>query len=355
MSPSDPNALYEEATALYERSELDGAALRFERILAADPAHVEARYKLGNVLKEQGRLEEASAQYRAVLERSPRHAETLNNLGAIYQSQELPDAAAACYRQAMDCKPGLAQPYVNLGRILQGQARHQDAAFVYRMALEQGLDAGLFGHLLAAADGGASLRAPASYVRETFDAFAAGFEHRVVDDLGYQVPQSLVAMVRTHGGPGADVLDLGCGTGLVGAALGACRSLTGVDLSPKMLEEAGRKACYTALHDADIVDWLARAAAASFHLVTAADVFIYIGDLQGVFREVKRVLRPHGLFAFSAETCTDGEFRLLPTGRYAQSRAYLEALAAGSGMVIQARETVQVRAGIAGDLYLMRG
>lgn len=356
MSSSDLNVLFAEASALYDRNELAKAGSLLERVLAQDAAHIQARYKLGNVLKELGRLDEASAQYRALLGRDPRHAETLNNLGAIYQAQDIPDAAETCYCQAMAYKPDLAPPYVNIGRIMQGQGRHEEAAQIYRKALQQGLDAELFGHLLSALSGGGegSGRAPAGYVRETFDAFAAGFERRVVGELGYHVPELLAALVRSQGRSGLDVLDLGCGTGLVGTALGPlARSLVGVDLSPRMLEEAARKGCYTALHDADIAQWLAQAAPAGFDLVMAADVFIYIGDVQGVFREARRVLRPGGLFAFSVEVCDQGDFQLQPTGRYAQSRAYVQGLAASQGFKLLMSEAADVRSGIEGDLYLL--
>jgi len=358
MSPSDLDALFAEASALYDRNELNAAEEGFERVLAADSAHIQARYKLGNVLKEQGRLDEATAQYGKLLGRDPRHAETLNNLGAIYQQLELPGAAETFYWQAIHYKPELAPPYINLGRILQQQERFKEAALLYRKALQLGLDADLFGHLQAALSGGGdgSGRAPPGYVRETFDAFAAGFERRVVGDLGYRVPELLAALVRSHGRAGLDVLDLGCGTGLAGVALGSlARSLAGVDLSPRMLEEAARKGCYTALHEADVGQWLAQAGPASFDLVVAADVFIYIGDLQGIFQEARRVLRPGGLLAFSVEVCDQGEFQLQPTGRYAQSRAYVQGLAVSHGLKLLARETASVRSGIEGDLYLLGG
>jgi predicted TPR repeat methyltransferase len=137
-------------------------------------------------------------------------------------------------------------------------------------------------------------RAPGSYVRETFDSFAAGFEQRLVGELDYRVPAELAELVRRHGAAAApmDVLDLGCGTGLVGDALGPLAAmLAGVDLSPRMLEEARAKGRYSALHEADIADWLAGAADACFDLVIAADVFIYIGELEQVFRHCARVLR----------------------------------------------------------------
>jgi predicted TPR repeat methyltransferase len=343
-----------EAGALYERDELEAAAAAFQRALALDPEHVEARYKLANSLKGLNRLEAAAEQYRGVLARNPRHAESLNNVGAIYQADELFDTAETCYLQAIGYKPGLAPPYVNLGRILQGQGRHDDAAEIYQRALDQGLDADLFGHLLAALKGAGTPRAPQNYVRETFDAFAAGFEQRVVGQLGYRVPGLLAGIVKPLLPAAAQVLDLGCGTGLAGDALRASGArLTGVDLSPRMLEVAAAKGCYQALHEADLMTWLQQSAPAAFDLVVAADVFIYIGDLDEVFAGVRRVLRAGGLFAFSVEACAEGDYRLQDTGRYAQSPGYVAALAARHGFSLRHGEPAGVRAGIEGDLYLL--
>src|SRR5581483_5969229 len=108
--------------------------------------------------------------------------------------------------------------YVNLGRMLQSVGRNEAAAAVFVEAQTRGLDAGVFGHLLAAARGAGaaadtlapSARAPEAYVRQTFDAFAQGFEQRLVGELGYDVPQRLVALALRDWKPGAapDVLDL---------------------------------------------------------------------------------------------------------------------------------------------------
>ena len=94
---------------------------------------------------------------------------------------------------------------------------------------------------------------------------------------------------------------------------------------------------------ASLVEVLARIAAGSVQAVLAADVFIYIGDLAAVFAAVARVLAPQGLFAFSVEGLEDGTYRLQPTGRYAQSPAYLRALAAQSGLEERRLERTRIR------------
>lgn len=354
MCPPSPVDLYAAACAFYDREQPAQAVPLFEQVLAEQPGHIEARYKLANSYKELQRNDAAAAQYRALLARDPRHGEALNNVGALYQAQGLFDTAENCYRQAIAYRPGLAPPYVNLGRILQGQGQHEAAAQVYRRALEQGLDAGLFGHLLAALSGAGAPRAPQAYVRETFDAFAPGFEQRVVGELGYRVPELLAALVLPGLPPEAQGLDLGCGTGLAGAALrGRLAALTGVDLSARMLELAAAKGCYTALHEAELSNWLSGAPAAAFDLVLAADVFIYIGDLEDTFAGVARVLRPGGQFAFSIELCEGQDYRLQETGRYAQSPAYVAALAGRHGLALRHTQPWEVREGMPGRLFVL--
>jgi predicted TPR repeat methyltransferase len=73
-----------------------------------------------------------------------------------------------------------------------------------------------------------------------------------------------------------------------------------------------------------------------YDLVVAADVFIYIGDLEPVFAGVSRVLSAGGVFCFSAETAgpDSGDFELLPSLRYAHAEAYLRRLAQSCGFAV---------------------
>jgi predicted TPR repeat methyltransferase len=362
---------YRSALDAYERGDFVTAAGLCEQVLAAAPAHVEARYKLGNARKEQGAWHAAAGHYREVLRLSPQHAEAMNNLGAVYQMLERPGDAERWYRQAIGAGPALAQPCINLGRMLQSAGRLEEARKVYEAALANGGDVGVFGHLCdalgnasEAGAGPSSARAPEAYVRATFDAFAGDFDRHLRQDLGYRVPDRLATLLSEHcgavsagtlAGVRADVLDLGCGTGLVGDALDMdAGSLTGVDLSGQMLEAARRKGRYAALHQADVAAWLAATGPASFDCVIAADVFIYLGELDGIFRDVVRSLRPGGVFAFSVETCEGADYRLLPSGRYAQSGAYLERLAAQLGLRQLLREPAAIRQGVEGLLYIFQ-
>src|SRR3954451_12089357 len=99
------------------------------------------------------------------------------------------------------------------------------------------------------------------------------------------------------------MLDLGCGTGLAGAAFRAHVDwLIGVDLSPRMVEEARKKGLYDRLAVGDISPFLAGNAGRSAHLVIAADVFAYVADFANVCAAAARVLSDGGVFGFTVET-----------------------------------------------------
>ncbi len=94
---------------------------------------------------------------------------------------------------------------------------------------------------------------------------------------------------------GADILDVGCGTGRQLQLLESRspRSLTGIDPSPSMLEHARRKLSpSTRLHNGD--SSALPGAEAAYHLVLASFVLSYIDDLPAFAAECSRVLSPGG-------------------------------------------------------------
>ncbi|KAL3937757.1 MAG: hypothetical protein SGBAC_007203 [Bacillariaceae sp.] len=96
--------------------------------------------------------------------------------------------------------------------------------------------------------------------------------------------------------------DLGCGSGCSGLAFRDCVTrLTGVDISPEMIDRAKLRGCYDNLLVGDI-ETAIQDANSKFDLVFASNVFAFIKDIRGVFASVRSSLNPGGIFAFSAET-----------------------------------------------------
>ena len=350
--------LFEQALACLRSDDVAGAAEALERVLAADPAHAAAHYQLGNVRRDLGDYPAAERHFRRALELEPRHAEAHNNLGVLEEVSGRSEQAVASYRRAVQAKPTLSQAYLNLGRLLMVLGRREEAAQCYREAVASSDKPSIFAHLLAALDGRATAAAPADYVRATFDGFARDFDERLVGVFDYHVPEAIAAAIRRirlFPPRSADVLDLGCGTGLSGAVFAdISRRIAGVDVSGAMLQEARARGCYQELAEAEVLAWMRAAAAEQFDLVIAADVLVYFGDLGPVFAQAARLLRSGGLFAFSIEVCRDADFRLQDSGRYAQSAAYVERLAKGHGFTVSLRADQPIRKPIIGLLYVLR-
>jgi len=325
--------LLTESLALCDERRWEEAGATLLALLAEQPANVSAWFQLGNVRGEQGRDPEALDCFRRAVALDPAHARSWNNLGSASQRLGRGDEALAAYKAALERDPGLFEPYLNLGRLCGDRGDLQAAARYLSAGLDRHPAHPMLVHLLAAAKGDNGARTPRDHVVAYFNDFAADFDEQVVDKLDYRVPKALAELVRPALGAGARVLDLGCGTGLMGAAMsGPGIELVGVDLSPRMLELARKRAVYAELIQADAGEALDRAAAGSYGAVLAADVFIYIGELAEIFRGVARVLRRGGVFGFSVQAILQGSYRLQPSGRYSHALPYLRRLAAQTGL-----------------------
>ena len=124
----------------------------------------------------------------------------------------------------------------------------------------------------------------------------------------------------------ARVLDLGCGTGLIGRALKNDENrLTGVDISSAMLEQAGKKGVYDKLVEADIEKYCRRLPPADW--VVAADVFGYVGRLDEI---IPAVFPRNFCFSVAAAPQTD-DYELTPSGRYRHNPEYVKKLLQKAG------------------------
>lgn len=176
------------------------------------------------------------------------------------------------------------------------------------------------------------------YVQALFDQYAPRFESSLLEGLAYTVPQNLFDMVerlRPSSGKNEHILDLGCGTGLAGEYFirrAAC--LDGVDLSAGMIAQANTKQIYRKLEVADVSDFLSTVSAAPYHIILAADVLVYIGNLDKLMPLITRAMAPGGLFAFSVQSAPGEHFILGADHRFSHSRVYIERQLAAHGLRI---------------------
>ncbi len=126
--------------------------------------------------------------------------------------------------------------------------------------------------------------------RAYYDEFAVRYEakrhrgyHALIDDLETDLAAPICS--------GRDVLEVGCGTGLILARLAqGARSAAGVDLSAGMLQKARERGLRVVQGSATDLPF----AAAVFDVVVSFKVLAHVEDIGRALEEMARVTRPGG-------------------------------------------------------------
>ena len=137
-------------------------------------------------------------------------------------------------------------------------------------------------------------------VESHYDAWAATYDQDL-QEWEYAAPAAAAKALAAKLTPGADVLDVGCGTGLFGAALAAalkCR-LEGIDISAASLELAGGRGVYDRLHRHNLQATPLPAATGAFDAAACIGVMTYIAEPARLLADLCRIVRPGGYIYFT--------------------------------------------------------
>jgi len=359
LNPQDAEAHNNLGVTLKEQGRLDEAEISYRKAITLKPDYAEAHNNLAVLLKELGRLDESEASYRQAITLKPDFAKAHNNLGIILKELEKLDEAEASYRKAITLKPDYAEAHSNLGGLLIKLNKLEEAKICYKKTIKLKPDYEEAKHLLSALTGKITNTAPRVYVEKLFNNHAINFEHSLVNKLEYKA-HNLITELIVAKNPNiqlGSVLDLGCGTGLIGDEIKKyCSNLEGIDLSKSMLKKASDKNIYDKLEHKDILEYLSTEDL-DFNYFISCDVLIYIGELSKIFRLIKSRNKSKGKFAFSTEHTDRDSFFLEQTGRYSHSKKYIERLCNEFGYKLSHFETTNLRKEkdkfIIGGLYLL--
>ena len=263
-------------------------------------------------------------------------------------------AAADILAQTIELTPNFATAWFALGAIRDRLGDRAGAITAFERTRDTDPQ-DYHGARLQLARLGAGEVAPAmteTYVRRLFDQYAGRYDAALTEHLHYRGPallrDAVDARIRAAKRPMhfRAMLDLGCGTGLAGAAFRPfVDRLVGVDLSPAMIAQAESKGLYDRLVAADLARFLVAesTAAGQYDLAIAADVFVYINDLEPIVGAVARVLVPDGILAFTVETHSGDGVKLLPTLRFAYGAEHLRAVVAAAGLTLVSLAAAAIR------------
>jgi len=294
--------------------------------------YVDAMIGLGDSLVKSKQFEAGLAEFKSVLAIQKNEMRAITRIGITLRMQDRVDDAINHYKLSIERFPSEVDLYNNLAFLFQRGGRFVEAAECLRKLLELTPDDVISRHTLNALEGSTAGSTPAEYVRELFDNYADNFESHLVEKLGYHIPEKLLEVIINSVGKRKNLsaLDLGCGTGLMGIMLeDYCSHLAGVDLAPKMIEHARDKNIYDELAVGDVLEFMQKKESARYDIIVAADVFNYIGELDAIFNEAKRLLSSDGVFSFSVEAADNdsaANYQLNETVRYSHAKKYLQQL-----------------------------
>ncbi len=328
LNKNNATAHYSLGLSLHKLGRLEEAKKSYKKSIVLNPKLYQALSNIAVIYSTEGKFSEAIAVYEEALSISGDEAPMLNNLGNAYEAVGKIDKAIISFQKAIQIDPKYADAHYNLGITLEKLDRDIEAKKHFRLALGAESDFEDAKHMLSALEGITTPSAPLAYVKNLFDGYAKNFENSLVKKLEYNIPEELSKLIlaksqkRSYGA----VLDLGCGTGILGDIIkDKCKYLEGVDISPMMLNKAKEKQVYDRLKCMNITNYLAKANL-HFDNIVATDVFVYIGELSQIFRNIKKRSEISGYFSFSTEHSDKDAYYLEKTGRYSHSRDYIERL-----------------------------
>ena len=345
----------------YFQGQYDQATTLLRRGLALAPRTAEARNNLGLALVGLGKLNEAISSLKIATELEPHYCDAWLSLGDVYCKQGQLQEAVDTYQRCIKSNPDFVEGHYNLSVIQHDLKLLPDAIESLQRTIKLDPKHTAARHMLAALSGETPDVAPQHFVTNLFDQYSNSFETDVVNRLEYIIPTRLRELFTEFIPVGtrlSKAMDLGCGTGLSGQAFHDITDyLAGIDISEKMLEHARRKKIYNALHVGDVCGQL-QLLPDLFDLFIAADVMIYIGNLEPLFNVVSSKARQGAYFVFSVESQQQNDFILQDTGRYAHSAPYISRLAAVSDFTVIAQKEAGIRkegdTWIPGEIYLMQ-
>ncbi len=383
ISPDNPNALHFFGLLRHQRGFTEEGVELIEAALRLVPEYVDALNNLGNIYLQTGRPELAEPYFRRVIELNPDFAAAYGNLSIALKRLEQFNQAIEIIMKVIAMEPGDAHHYRNLGNVYREMKQYDDAVGAFRQSLLlKPFDAETYRKLsntfyimgeiencidilkqwlnndpenstamhMYAAYTGTNIpdRASDTYVRQTFDGFAASFD-AVLKRLDYQAPY-LVQNALQALQPQPDswrLLDAGCGTGLSGALLRPLvKQLAGVDLSPKMLQHAKHRGVYDELFESELTAFFAQSTVA-YDAICCVDTFCYFGDLSVAVQAAVNALKPSGWFIFTLEKLDDNpsgkNFQLNLHGRYSHTELYVRNVLSNAGFAIKLIENAVLR------------
>ncbi len=331
IQPNQPDALTNFGLLMQTNAKLDDAIELHQTALKYQPEHPNALYNLAYALNEKGEYQASLEIYDKVVKAMPQHVRALCDIAHIFGKLKQAQNALPYLQRAIQLSPNDEHAHLNLGITHRMLDQFDLAESSFNETIRINPNNNTAKYYLAIMKGDSSISSsPDEYVQELFDGYAETFDNQLIEQLQYKTPELIGEMAKKHLDISKKykILDLGCGTGLAGIHLqDISEHMIGIDLSSKMLKKAEERNIYNELITTGIEQYFETH---DFQpdIILSADVFVYIGDISTIFKQVSTTIEKNGLFVFSTEDSSETDtFMLRDSGRFAHNEKYIYSLA----------------------------
>lgn len=322
-------AVTELALQLAAQGQFSEAMEHARHAVALAPKEPRVLHSAANVAQGAGDGKQALTWAQTALQFDPQnHPLRLDYAGMLYRDRQYKQAQDE-FNRVLQAQPGNETALRNLLTCALQLGDQSEAQRLADVLIIRTPDDEQVRYWHAVAHGQTPKTQPEASVTGLFDDYAQRFDLHLVGGLKYRAPER-VAQILLALRPDRrfNVLDLGCGTGLLGVYLGRLHGhLIGVDLSEKMIEQAARHGVYSRFHHVNILDALRDTPADHYEVITCLDALVYVGDLAPVIPNAFRILKAGGHFIFTCEAANEDEADLVlrpDSNRYAHKASAVE-------------------------------
>lgn len=342
--------------------EYEKAKLVYEKVIDKDPSFDMAYHSLGLLYKEKREYKEALYYYKKAIKLNKKSYIYHYHIANVYSSLCKYELSLFYLQKVIKLCPEFYYALYEMAKCYKNMKNEKKMFEYLHKTLEVLPKHAGANHMLASQNNDTKSIYSSQYAKKLFDQYADYFEDHLMNSLKYKVPFIIKEKLETLDSPrDSKVLDLGCGTGLLGKNIvEQYPDLEGVDISVNMIEETRKKDIYNTLYTDDIYDFLVKNTQ-EFNLIIAADVFIYIGGLKAIFSTVRKSLSSDGYFIFTIELFSENNnenFQLAKNGRFSHTMEYVEILCKDTGFEVIEKEEIilreQNKVGQKGAIFILK-
>jgi len=138
-------------------------------------------------------------------------------------------------------------------------------------------------------------------VENSYDSWAPTYDDTLAE-WDYRAPEEAVIILQNAIPKNSRILDVGCGTGLMGVALRKANfsgPIDGIDISAESLSTAKKCDVYRSLRQVDLQERILDISKDAYDALTCIGVLTYVPETEAILEEFARVIRKEGKMIFT--------------------------------------------------------